>query len=203
MLLNRHYNRLENRLSLIEGEMDELCTKGTLTKNEALALEKYLIQLQIEWEHFLRRLILDSATGQHDDSTGRVFSTLANPPKTREQALYSLLSTFKNDNGGREPEWSHSNKVIDAASRLKLSNFSTISGYLGVTPWPLDEMRYLRNYIAHQSKNSALKLRSEALTSSSGKISVAQIAFDYTPSGVQRYKSWPAFMKTIARRIVE
>lgn len=202
MLLNRHYIRLEHRLSVIEREMDELSAKGALEKHETLALEKYLIQLQIEWEHFIRRLILDSATGRHEGSSGRVFSTLPNPPKTREQALYALLSTFRGNNGGREPEWSHSSKAIDAASRLQLSNLATITGYLGVTPWPLDEMRFLRNYIAHQSKNSAVTLRRQSMTSPSGKISVAQIAFDYIPSGVQRYKSWPAFMRTIAQQIV-
>ncbi|CAI8916737.1 hypothetical protein [Pseudomonas sp. IT-P218] len=202
MMLNRHYLRLEQRLSLIEREIDELSAKGVLTKYETLALDKYLMQLQIEWEHFIRRLILDSATGQHQGSSGRVFSTLPNPPKTREQALYTLLSTFKGNNGGREPEWSHSNKAIDAATRLQLSNLPTISGYLGVTPWPLDEMRFLRNYIAHQSKSSAITLRSKSMTSLSGKISVAKIAFDYVSSGTQRYKSWPAFMKIVGRQIV-
>nr|WP_315447125.1 hypothetical protein [uncultured Pseudomonas sp.] len=182
--------------------MDKLAAKGILAPNDLLALERYLIQLQIEWEHFIRRLILDSATGKHTDSGGLVFSALANPPNNREQAIYALLSTFRNSNGGREPEWSHSSKAIDAATRLQLSNLSTISAYLGVTPWPLDEMRFLRNYIAHQSKNSAVTLRRENLTSQSGKISVAQIAFDYTASGAQRYKTWHAFMKNIARQIV-
>ncbi|MCQ9615876.1 hypothetical protein L1889_03475 [Paenalcaligenes niemegkensis] len=202
MQLNRHYARLKQRLSFIEREIDELAAKRVLAKREVHALEKYLVQLQIEWEHFIRRLILDSATGQYQDTSGRVFSKLLNPPKTREQALYTLLSTFKNKNRGREPEWSHSTKAIDAATRLQLSNLTAISGYLGVTPWPLDQMRFLRNYIAHQSKNSAVTLRRQSMTSSSGKISVVQIAFDYTPSGVQRYKEWPAFMKTIAQQIV-
>lgn len=202
MFLNRHYARLDQRLSLIEKELDELAAKKVLAHREAFALEKYLMQLQIEWEHFIRRLVLDSATGQYKATSGPVFSTLPNPPKTREQALYALLSTFRKGNGGREPEWSHSSKAIDAASRLKLSNRDIISDYLGVTPWPLDQMRFLRNYIAHQSKSSAVMLRSQSLTNSSGKILVAQIAFDYTASGVQRYKSWPAFMRTISRQIV-
>lgn len=37
MLLNRHYIRLEQRLSLIEREMDQLSAKGALEKHEALA----------------------------------------------------------------------------------------------------------------------------------------------------------------------
>ncbi|UTM01270.1 hypothetical protein MID00_17505 [Alcaligenes sp. NLF5-7] len=202
MFLNRHYARLEQRLSHIEGEIDELSAKPALTKREKSLLEKNLMQLQIEWEHFIRRLILDSATGQFQGINGTVVSGLPNPPKTREQALYTLLSTFRNNNNNREPEWSHSNKAIDAATRLKLSNLTEITNYLGVTPWPLDEMRYLRNYIAHQSKNSAVTVRQHLMSNPAGKISVAEIAFDYTLSGIQRYKSWPAFMKVIAKQIV-
>lgn len=202
MQLNRHYFRLEQKLSLIERELDSLSVKDNLTKQENSVLEKNLIQLQIEWEHFIRRLILDSATGHHQASKGRVFSAIAKPPKNREQALYSLLSTFRNNNGGREPEWSHSSKAIDAAARLQLSNLADISACLGVTPWPLDEMRFLRNYIAHQSKNAAVTLRNQSLATASGKVSVAKIAFDYTTAGIQRYKTWSLFMKSIAKQIV-
>ncbi|WP_158619522.1 hypothetical protein [Pseudomonas sp. p99-361] len=202
MMLNRHYFRLEKRLLSIEKELDSLSVKPSLSPQENLALEKMLIQLQIEWEHFVRRLILDSATGKASNSTGVVYSTLSAPPKNREQALHRLLSTYPNNNRGHEPEWSHSNKAIDAATRLQLTNLPDISGLLGVTPWPLDEMRHLRNFIAHQSKNSASVLRRKNMTSLSGKIFIPKIAFEHLSSGTKRYRRWTSFMITIARQLV-
>ena len=80
--------------------------------------------------------------------------------------------------------------------------YQYISAVLGVEPWLLHELRHVRNYISHQSKQSALEMRKNKLATA-GRIMAVQSALSYGNDGVQRYLGWATFMKDVSRRLVQ
>ncbi|WP_336920648.1 hypothetical protein, partial [Altererythrobacter lauratis] len=84
---------------------------------------------------------------------------------------------------------------------LDVSNSSQIAAELGVTPWPIDELRHLRNFIAHKSKRSALSVRGAGIVGVSDKIDVLNAALQYGPDGAKRYVTWTNFSKGTAARL--
>lgn len=171
-----------------------------LRPTDVYAVERAIIQLQIEWERFIRAFILDCATGFFVSHGRPVTSNLRPKPATREKASHLLVGLYHKRN--REPAWYLPSEAIGAANRLNLSNLSDISAVLGVAPWQLDDLRYLRNYIAHQSKQSALELRNNGIITAPGSIMPARCALAYGNNGVKRYIGWSRFMKDISHLLV-
>ncbi|MCA3088167.1 MAG: hypothetical protein ING16_10620 [Roseomonas sp.] len=194
--LPRFYRRL-NHLSVVLAAIDATVHR---TPQQIFAAEHSLIQLQIEWEHFVRDLVLDSATGQFDNSSGQVTSPTFPDLRSREAAAHKLVALYPRRRF--EPDWYLPAEAIGAAMRLDVSNFPQIALELGVTPWPIDELRHLRNFISHKSKRSALNVRGTGIIGASRGIDVLSVAFQFGPSGVKRYVEWINFSKGAAKRLV-
>jgi len=193
--LPRFFRRLDD-LGKIISDVDATDKRTIL---HVYCAEKALIQIQIEWEQFVRNLILDSATGNFSNSSGRVWSQKFSQIRSREVAAYILVSTYPQRN--IEPDWCLPVQAIQAAQNLDISNFAQISAELGATPWPIDELRHVRNFIAHKSKRSALSLRQTAIVPHSDKIDVLNAAFQYVSGGSKRYENWITFAKGVAKRM--
>ena len=199
MHLLRHVWRLSRNVTL-QMEIIGRANYVPLCRTNVYAVEKAIVQLQIEWEQFVRTFILDCATGRYADRSSPVMSNLPSRPPTREKAGHLLVSLYKKRD--REPAWYLPRDAIDAAQRLCLSNYQYISAVLGVEPWLLHELRHVRNYISHQSKQSALEMRKNKLATA-GRIMAVQSALSYGNDGVQRYLGWATFMKDVSRRLVQ
>ena len=199
MLLERHAWRLGSRIDALA---DILRSYGSapLARAAVFDVERTVIQLQIEWEHFIRAVILDSATGKYRAKSGPVSSTLAVKVLSREHAGFVLISQYKKRQ--TEPDWYLPMDAIAAAGKLALTNEATITTELGVSPWELDDLRHIRNFIAHCSGRSATSVRSGGAVAKSDRIVPSEICFDYQPGGTRRYEGWITFMKGVANRIV-
>lgn len=198
--------RLGQRLWSFDYELDELSSrialhdKGThLSVDEMYMLERLLLQLQINWDHFVRSVILDSASGRFKNANGPIFSSLTNPPRSRESAAHRLISLYPRRSF--EPDWYLPNEAIGAASRLQISNYPEISAFLGVNPWPISELRFIRNFVSHRTKRAAISLRAFIPSHSLGSDEIVGRCFDYSHGGSQTYKTWISFMKSIAHGI--
>lgn len=197
---------LGQRLWSFNRELDELSSrialhdKGKpLSVDEMYMLERLLLQLQINWDHFVRSIILDSASGQYENANGPVFSSLTNPPRSRERAAHRLISLYPRRSF--EPDWYLPNEAIDAASRLRVSNYSEISAFLGASPWAISELRFIRNFVSHRTKRAAISLRAVIPSHSLGSNEIVGRCFDYSHGGSQTYKTWISFMKSVAQGI--
>jgi hypothetical protein len=199
MLLARRLPRFYSRLDHLSGIIAEVDAMASRTSQQIFAAEKALIQIQIEWEHFVRDLILDSATGQFANGSGQVVSKSYPGLCSREAAAHKLIALYPRRRF--EPDWYLPSEAIDAAIRLDVSNSSQIAAELGVTPWPIDELRHLRNFIAHKSKRSALSVRGAGIVGVSHKIDVLNAALQYGPAGAKRYVTWTNFSKGTAARL--
>lgn len=194
--LPRFYGRLDH-LSKIIATVDATTDK---TSEQIFSAEKAIMQIQIEWELFVRNLILDSATGNFKNGSGPIVSRRYSDLRSREAAAYRLISTYNRQRF--EPDWYLPDKAIDASIRLDISNQPQIAAELGVTPWPIDELRHIRNFIAHKSKRAALTVRQTGITGTSAKIDVLDVALQYSTGGAKRYIGWISFSKGVAARLV-
>lgn len=199
MQLDRHSWRLQKRLDEITEQIRphevEVSNISDLYK-----VERAIMQLQIEWEHFVRAVILDSAVGRHSTRSGLVRSRLPYHVRNRRHASRILIEQYPRRR--HEPDWYLPRDAIQAASLLSLTNENQISTELGVTPWELDDLRHLRNFIAHRSDRAAISVRAASNVTNNDRIEPSRICFEYTPGGLRRYEKWTNFMKGVAHRIV-
>lgn len=197
--------RLSDRLIKFNKRLDELehvfvnALKVPRSKESDFVIERATIQIQIEWEHFVRGVILDSATGNYSNTSGTVYSKNFSKVKNREVAASLLISTYKKRL--HEPDWYLPLDAIQAAQNLDVSNLSIIAAELGVTPWEIDELRHIRNFIAHKSKRAAIKIRDEGIVFKGSTIDPVQIAKSYASNGIIKYSNWMRFIKGVAVRL--
>lgn len=200
MRLERHAWRLESRIDALTNGLKPF--EGiALSAADTFVVERIIIQLQIEWEHFVRALILDSATGRHSTRSGPVASNLPLKIRSREHASHVLIAQYKKR--PNEPDWYLPQDAIAAAGKLSLTNENKIAAELGVTPWGLSDLRHLRNFISHRSGRSAINLRTATAVAKSDQVMPTALCYEYAAGGMRRYESWAAFMKGVAKRLVD
>ena len=199
MEINRRLFRFENRLNALQNSIAAHDNDQSLSCNEQFIVERALMQLQTEWELFVRNLILDSSLGKYTINSKLIKSTTVISLANRESASHYLISLYPKRN--KEPDWYLPNDAIRAAQLLSVSNFSNISAQLGLTPWVLDDLRYVRNFIAHKSKSSAIKLRNQNLIISQDPITAVKCAFAYNKNGIKNYIAWVQFIKFVSKSL--
>ncbi len=200
MKISRRLNRFHSSLDKIGNHLKRVEACSAPKEEDILIVERCLIQLQIEWENFVRNFILDSATGRYRDNSGPIVSNLSSAPKSREQAGHLLVSLYPRRQF--EPDWYLPAQAIDAAQRLRVSNAPNIALQLGVTPWDLDDLRLLRNFLSHRSKRSALSLKScRNWLGTNRSISSLDFAFQSSRAGNANFEMWLMSMKYISGQL--
>lgn len=192
--------RLSQRVDGLLGEVRRLPSVGTFEIKERRQVEHIVYQMQNCWESFVREMILCSATGYYSNRYGPVKSSLSSKITSKEQAAAVLVSLYPRRRF--EPDWYLSREAIDAATRLQLSNLPDITAVLGATPWPLDDLRSVRNFFAHRSKRAAKEVRALSWFNSAQSITIENTCFDFDMTGNRRIESWGAFMKLAANQLI-
>lgn len=193
MLLARRLPRFERKLDHLSKIISDVDAIAQRKVEHVFCAEKTLLQLQIEWELFVRNLILDSATGLFSNSNGPVASQKFQKNKSRESIAHTLAF--------HEQRWHLPKEAAKTAINLQISNSVQISAELGI-PWQITDLRFIRNFIVHKSKSSALEVRKICKIPQDQNIDVLDIAFQYHSAGVKRYQNWINFSKDVARRLV-
>lgn len=201
MKLSRRLSRFNSRVDALTNVLGEFDGIAHISDDQIKIIERSIMQFQLEWELFIRNLILDCATGKFENESGAISSRLPQKFATREIACHFLLSNFRRTPQSREPSWYLPSEAIGVASFFQLTNSATVSAELGITPWEIDDLRHFRNFLAHRSKFSARKLRGTGLISPGAKIDPVHVTYSYSPSGAKNYQRWPSFMKQVAVRI--
>jgi hypothetical protein len=199
---HKSYGRLIGELERISGIFAEVEAGSFSSLGNTLIAQRLVLSMQNCFEHFVRRVILDSATGRAFDFSGPIYCSLYPPPRTREQACIELLRRLPGRNPF-EPDWYKPAKAIDAARILSISNYNKISTVLGVSPWPLDELRIFRNFLAHQSKSSAVGVRALNFASLGGRIDSWSVIFERDAAGIARHSTWMNTIKFIGRQLIQ
>lgn len=160
-----------------------------------LACEMAIVRLHDAWTRFCRELIILSASGR-TITLGGVQLKPSNPAiKSRGSVVPVLLSMYKKRRF--EPKWGDAVECVDAASRLAITNLSTVSAALGAINSPADEIRRVRNFYAHRRKNTATNAAIVSLFSNPRRPVVFELA-GYTTGGIRLIESWIAGLIIVA-----
>lgn len=151
------------------------------------AREMCLIRMQDAWTRFCRELVIASAYRQPITAAG--LPILRAPGCRTRSEVVSVLSRRYANRPGSEPPWHIPLECIQAAAFLKVVNFPTISAAVGSSPNPLDDLRPLRNYVAHRSPSTVARVQHVARSNSlSINVEAVDLAADLLPLGQQFFR---------------
>lgn len=169
-------------------------------KSARLAAEMAVIRLHDSWARYSREIIVLSAGGKPFTVNG---SRVPLAPGVRHipDVIPKLISSYRRRD--YEPQWARSQEAVDAAQRLKIQNFTTVSAALGATNSPAEEIRPLRNFLAHRGRDSAMKVRVQTIFLPSYRVRVEDIAGAFVPPGITRYEQWVANLKHVALAAIQ
>jgi hypothetical protein len=114
------------------------------------------IRLHDCWAKFCRALVVESALGART-AGGTLLTRI--PNVNRADDVIALLRTrYPRKPPYWEPRWGDAKECSDASQDLNVSNLSTIKAALGSTNSPVEELRVVRNYFAHRTRETHQKV---------------------------------------------
>lgn len=166
--------------------------------------EMCVVRLYDLWDRFCKELILLSAYAEPISISGSRIPRVAGV-RTRNDVLTKLKSIRPY---ASRPvhliSWGNPTTSIDVASKLKLSNFQNISLSLGATPSPLQDLRIVRNYLAHRNEKTASEVRKVAVSNGCpGTHNALAILGSLRTPGVSLLEFWIVQIRNIARYAVD
>lgn len=172
-----------------------------LTRQQSFVAELCVIRLHDAWSRFCRELVVTSAYAQPMTAQG---SRVPRAPgvKRRDQVIPKLLATYQKRT--QEPHWYLSEQCLDAARRLKVSNYSAIFSGIGasfpeVSPSPNDQVRLVRNFFAHRHQESAGKALEIARSLNiSGVTHPRSLVVATAPPGISVFGLWANRLRLMA-----
>ena len=198
-LLSQRLPRFDKKIDRLSKLVGQIKQKHSISWGDRLLIERSVLQLQTEWELFVREFILDSATGKFASSQGNVNSVYTVSATLSREKILNKLSVSANSLRHREPNWSITKEAIAASGKLELSNHKHISAVLGASPWYLDDLRPIRNFVAHYSKRSALEVRKSFKLSTRDKICPSQFSLQTVSGGISKFEQWANFIKVTGK----
>lgn len=188
----------------LEASLDRLVTAVLAAQHDAdlqrrrAVLEHAILRSQDLWGRFWREACLLSATGAARDAAGQ---KVARAPgcrtfqiaHTKIRAYYRKLN---HPNPHWEPDWHKPAVVAEITRLLQSSNANTLSSAVSAQQNPYQELRLVRNYIAHMGASAAR----DAYSVSGGS---APHEYILQPvRGVTRFEEWVGRMKLVASAAV-
>ena len=179
---------------LFDGQIP-LLTLGGMWKNPIpIAVHAYLvIRLLIAWTYFCRTVVLLSARGHVNTVTG---AYLPRSPVAAQglSAIAALKATYPPPRRARplwEPKWYEPAEAIDAAQRLKIANFATVSAGLGLAGFGVEDLRLVRNFLAHRSEFADQQLHAvRKRLGLSLSTSPEELLVTLVPGGATLFQTW-------------
>lgn len=138
----------------------EVFTAGALASSEGFdrnpepyALRGYAtVRLHDAWARFVRATILESAAGGSITLAGTPVprSTVVPSGASPLQVLRSKYPPQVRNKPLWEPKWFDATEALDAASRLQIANYPSLSAALGARGTAVEDLRACRNFITHR-----------------------------------------------------
>lgn len=172
-----------SRIARLCKEIDRHFADGA-SLYESRECRMVIIELNSTWERTVREFMLFYGARHR-------FKT---PKPTRSQKS-SVISNFLTTAGRqRELNWLIPTEVIHFSRTIGLPEHGSILGVLGKSPWTLDHLRHYRNFIAHESEESARKLGGNC----SPILTPALKHFPFEMErGAPRFRNWVAEMNIV------
>lgn len=200
---------LEDRFS---EELDELLRIAALVgvgKAEAIPTAEYcIVHLQDAWTRFVGDLVLRSALGNATRSGGQPIAPGPLGPITQRDSLTWLRARWQ-EKGKKKPfywnpNWFTTKDSDRAVDLLQPTNGQDLKTALGAAANPIEDIRVLRNFIAHRGESSAGKLYPLAQGWRPGWRQPADLVFHRPIPGVEtRFEEWCRRLRLVAGAAVK
>jgi len=154
-----------------------------------------IVRLQDHWAHFVKQLIVLSASGKAHTTSGiRVVSAHGLNSVNEVEAWLTPYTP-----SAREPDWHVAQTSLRLARLLSVSNIGNISAALGSVNSPETDIRTYRNYIVHRNKGTAGKLRQMVRSNGWRPSDIALLPDIYTTGGKRLWETWLDDLQAVAR----
>lgn len=164
--------------------------------------EMCVIRLHDAWARFCRQLIIISAGGTPQTMGGSILLLAPGISKPSE-VIPKLLST-RPRRKNFERRWHDPASCIDAAKRLGIQNLAEVSAGIGASPSPLEDIRKMRNFLAHRGLETASDVRQVAQRLGfRATAKVEQIVSNRVSPGPTVFEMWVAQLQAMAWAAVQ
>lgn len=149
--------RVERRFLAEEARLGALVQRSTTQGDEwsrRSVAEYALIALHDAWNRFARDLILASALGSVTPSgvpIPRTHLAVTN----RRSALLRIRVFYGENRSWWEPGWHDPTHAARASTALAITNAPTVTAAFGASANPIEEVRWVRNFVAHRGPATA------------------------------------------------
>jgi hypothetical protein len=151
-------------------------------------LKYSIISLFDAWSYYCRNLIVYSSVGSISTASGRLL------PAGRFRSIHDAILFSRTDRNGvvqDEPRWHDAPTAIALARKFSVSNLSEIANALGDTNSPVNQIRLLRNFCAHERNSDCYtKLASANWRPEIVGKSVEAVLASLQSDGRRRYDFW-------------
>lgn len=177
----------------------ELLTTPTVPVSEYC-----VIQLQDAWTRFCRDLILRSSIGNANRAGGtKIIASI----REEHDAVDLLRSRWRGGNSRQppywEPSWFDTQQAAKALSLLRPGNTNDINAALGSSANPIDELRPLRNYVAHRGPTSNAALLAWAVDKHLAWHQPLDLLLQPAAGGSTRFEEWCVRFLAVAAAAVK
>lgn len=166
---------------------------------DRLSGEMTILCMHDAWSRFCRELIILSAASQPVTANG-VRLPLAPNISKRQDVIPTLLAL---KNKSLEPKWYSARDCIDAARRLNLANYPTISTAIGASNSPEEDLRSVRNFFAHRWYGTASKIRTRSFYQPGTKLSLEDLVGRRIHPGITVAESWVRGLRLVAEAAIQ
>lgn len=169
----------------------------SIDKSARLSAEMSVIRLHDAWARFCREIIVLSAGGRPYTANGNQLAPVSGIHGISE-VIPVLLARYPRRRHRFEPKWARPREAIQAGQLLNIPNISTFGAAIGATNSPAEELRPIRNFLAHRGKNSANQIRNQYFFNGTDKVTVENVAGKLIPPGIRRFEKWVIDLRLIA-----
>jgi hypothetical protein len=186
--------RLKKETGWLLFEFSQSAKRFRAERHGQLACEMVVIRMHDSWSRFCRDLVITSAVG-NTQTLGGLKIPKSSVINSRSDVIPALLTKYKKRRN--EPNWYDAGECLDAAQRLAIVNFSTVSAAIGAANSPAGEMRKVRNFYAHRKWGSAQIAMATGLFSSGSWPTVFDLVA-YRSAGETIIESWVKGLVSVA-----
>ncbi len=170
----------------------------SIDKSARLSAEMSVIRLYDAWARFCREIIVLSAGGRPCTANGYRLPPVPGINEISEVIPFLFDSYPRRYRPRFEPNWARPDKAIQAGQRLNIPNKFTVEAALGATNSPAENLRPVRNFLAHRGKNSANRVRNQNFVSTTDKVNVESIIGKLVPPGIMLFEKWVLDFRSVA-----